>query len=397
MTVNHAERAHAILSASAAHRWMACTPSARLEEQFPDSSSEAAREGTLAHEIAELKLRKHFIEPMGQKDFTAQLNKLKKEPLYQDEMLRHTDSYLDYLKEITIGMKSRPYVAVEKRFDFSAFVPEGFGTGDCTIIGGETLFIVDFKYGKGVPVSAEDNPQMKLYALGAYVEYGFLYLIKNVKMVIVQPRLDSISEFELSIDELLAWGESVKPIAAQAFAGEGEYKPGDHCRFCRAKATCRARSDNFMALEDFKLAKPPLITGEEVGSILGRAQGIASWVKALQDYALSESLQGNVIPGWKAVEGRGSRGYVDIDKAFKHLRANGVKPASLFERVPLTAPAVEKMLGKKDYRELLEEPGHVQKYPGKPTLAPESDKRPDYESVKPSAEEDFIKTEEETK
>lgn len=396
MTINHAERAHAILSASSAHRWLECTPSARLEEQFPDSTSEAAKEGTLAHEIAELKLRKHFVEPMGQKDFTTKLNAFKKDSLYQDEMLRHTDTYLDYLKEVTIGMPSLPYVAIEKRFDFSSYVPEGFGTGDCTIIGGETLHIVDLKYGKGVPVSAEDNPQMKLYALGAYVEYGFLYLIKKVKMVIVQPRLDSISEFEMTIDELLAWGESVKPIAAQAYAGEGEYKPGDHCRFCRAKATCRARADNYLALDDFKQAKPPLITNADVGAILVQAQSIASWVKSLQEYALTESLKGEEVPGWKAVEGRGSRGYTDMDKAFKHLRANEIKPAVLFDRVPLTVPALEKILGKEQYRELLVEPGHVQQFRGKPALAPLSDKRPAYESIKPSASDDFTKTEEET-
>ncbi|WP_144461826.1 DUF2800 domain-containing protein [Siminovitchia fortis] len=373
--IKHRERAHALLSASAAHRWLNCTPSVRLEEQFPDTTSKYAEEGTLAHEIAELKLRKYYTEPMAQSTFTRRLNKMKKHELFQEEMLKHTDTYLEYLQSITLGMTSTPYVAVEKRLDYSAVAPEGFGTVDCLIIGGETLYVTDFKYGKGVAVSAEDNPQMKLYALGAYLEYSFLYPIKTTKLAIIQPRLDSISEYELSADDLLAWGEEIKPIAQQAFNGEGDFVPGEHCKFCRAKAKCRARADQFTALEDFKQMKPPLLSDQEVGEILERGQHIESWIKALKEYALAESLKGKEIPGWKAVEGRGSRDYVDIDKAFSHLKEKGIDDAVLYERVPLTVPKLEKELGKKQYRELLEEPGLVQKSPGKPTLAPASDKR----------------------
>ncbi|WP_330948875.1 DUF2800 domain-containing protein [Virgibacillus sp. MG-45] len=373
--IKHSDRAHALLSASGANRWLACTPSARLEEQFEDKGSTYAAEGTLAHEIAELKLRKYYTEPMAQSTFTRRLNKMKKHELYQDEMLKHTDTYLDYLKEITLGMGLTPYVAVEKRLDLSRYVPESFGTVDCLIIGGDTLYVTDFKYGKGVAVSAEDNPQMKLYALGAYSEYSFLYPIKTIKLAIIQPRLDNISEFDLSAEELTAWGEEIKPIAQKAFSGEGDFVPGEHCKFCKAKAVCRARAEQFTALDDFKNLKPPLITNEEVGEFLGKGQHIESWIKALKDYALSESLKGNEIKGWKAVEGRGSRNYVDLDKAFAHLKENGIDEAVLYDRVPLTVPKLEKELGKKQYRELLEESKLVEKTPGKPTLAPAGDKR----------------------
>lgn len=386
--MSHAERDHALLAASAAHRWLVCTPSVRLEEQFPDTTSEYALEGTLAHEIAELKLRKYFLEPMSQRSFSAKLNKLKKHELFQEEMLRHTDTYLDYLKGLAISFSSAPYVAIEKKVDYSAYAPEGFGTCDCIIIHGGDLYITDFKYGKGVPVSAEDNPQMKLYALGAYLEYSFLYPIKTVHLAIVQPRIDNISEWSLPIEELLAWGESIKPIAQKAFNGEGEFVPGDHCRFCRAKALCRARAEHYTALEDFKGMKPPLISNEEVGQILERAIALEAWVKELKEYALAEALKGEEIPGWKAVEGRSVRNYVDIDKAFEHLKQNGIDEAMLYERVPLTVAKLEKALGKKEFRSLLEEPGLVEKQPGKPTLVPISDKRPAIQAT-PEAAEDF--------
>lgn len=386
--IKHTERDHALLSASSAHRWLICTPSARLEEQFPDTTSDYAREGTLAHEIAELKLRKQFTEPMSQSTYSRRLNKFKKHELFQDEMLKHTDTYLDYLREITIGMDVQPYVAVERQIDFSQIVPEGFGTVDCLIIGGDTLYITDFKYGKGVLVSAEDNPQMKLYALGAYFAYSFLYPIQNVKLAIVQPRLDSISEWEISAKDLLAWGEKIKPIAAKAFAGEGEFVPGEHCKFCRVKAQCRARAEMYTALSDFGMKKPPLLTNEEVGEVLERAQGLEAWVKALKEYALSACLNGEEIPGWKAVEGRSTRIYKDIDQAFEYLKSNGIDEALLYERVPLTVAKLEKALGKKEFTSLLVEKGLVEKTPGKPTIAPMSDKRPAITN-KPSAAEDF--------
>ncbi|CAK7069688.1 DUF2800 domain-containing protein [Tissierella sp.] len=369
------DRAHALLSASGANKWLNCTPSARLEETFQDTQSEYAAEGSLAHEVAELKLRKYFLEPIGPRKFNNQIKKFKENPLWDDEILKHTDVYLEYVQSIAHQYNSSPYVAVEKKILYDMYVPEGFGTGDCILIGGNTLYVIDFKYGKGVPVPAEDNSQMKLYALGAYAEYSFLYNIETIKLVIIQPRLNNISEYELSAADLLEWGESIKPIAEKAFKGEGEFISGDHCRFCRAKSLCRARTEFNISLEEFNQMKPPLISNEEVGQILERAQNLAKWVKDLEEYALSACLQGEIIPGWKAVEGRGSRQYTDIDVAFEDLKSEGIDEALLYERKPLTVPALEKVLGKKQYRELLEGKGHVKSEPGKPTLARESDKR----------------------
>lgn len=205
----HSGRAHAVLSASSAERWLNCTPSARIEEKLPDTTSDAAKEGTLAHEIAELKARKTFIEPMTAKAFNTRLNKLKKHELYQEEMEGYADLYVEYIQGVTLGYKSKPHIAIEARLDYSHIAPEGYGTGDCIIIGDNTLHVIDFKYGKGVPVSAEDNSQMKLYALGALKKYALLYQIDTVKLTIVQPRLDNISEWEISAWNLLGWGEKL--------------------------------------------------------------------------------------------------------------------------------------------------------------------------------------------
>ena len=300
-------------------------------------------------------------------------------------MLKHTDTYLDYIAGILHGFFSPPYVAAEKRIDYSYYAPEGFGTGDCIIIGGNILHIIDFKYGKGVSVSAKDNPQMMLYALGAYTEYSFLYPIDTVKMTIIQPRLDSISEDSKTIEELLIWGESIKPIAKMAFNGEGEYSPGEHCRFCRAKALCRARADHYLSLEEFHKMKPPLISKEEVGQILMRAQELSAWVKNLEEYALSECIQGNAIEGWKVVEGRAVRQFISQDEAFNVLVANGFEETMLYERKPLTLTETEKLVGKARFKELLA--SYIHTPPGKPTLVLEADKRESYKRI--TAAEDF--------
>jgi hypothetical protein len=341
---------------------------------LPESSSDYAAEGSLAHKIAELKLRKAFVEPMGSRTFNSQLKKLQEDKLYQAEMLGHTDTYIEYITGIAHGYPSRPYIAAEKRLNFSEYVPDGFGTGDCIIIGGNTMHVIDFKYGKGVPVSSENNPQMMLYALGAYIDYSFLYPIEDIILTIIQPRLDEdISEFKMSASDLLAWGESIKPIALAAYNGEGEYVPGEHCRFCRAKAQCRARCEVNTALEVFKMAKPPLISNEEVGDILKRAQLLVKWAEDLEKYALAECLLGNDIPGWKAVEGKSNREFTNVDGAFDVLKENGYDDAVLYKRKPITLTETEKLVDKKGFQELLED--YVIKPHGKPTLALETDKR----------------------
>lgn len=374
---------HSLLSASGAHRWLACPPSAKLELQFPDTTSEAASEGTLVHDLAELKLKHHFFtNDLPRSKFTREVNKLKKKPLWQDEMMRHTDTYLDYVNTAAMAFEHDPSKGIEKRVYFGAYTladqedeNEGYGTADCILIGGETLQVIDFKYGKGVPVSAEGNPQLALYALGAYEMYKTLYPIERVKLSIVQPRLsDGASEWDTTISELLAWGEYVKRQAALALEGEGEYHPGEQqCRFCRARAQCRARAEENVRLAFQVGKKPPLITTDEAGQYLLQGEDVAKWLKDLQEWALSECLAGREVPGWKAVEGRGSRGWTDMETAFEVLQQAGINRAVLYEEKPLTLAQVEKVVGKKDFEDAVG--AYVVKNPGKPTLVKESDKR----------------------
>ena len=376
--MGHAERDHALLSASGAHRWLLCTPSAMLEEQFPDTTSEAAREGTLAHELAELKVRNYFNPAdISKRKLNAQIKKMKENELWQDEMLGHTDTYIDYIRDVSIKLPSQPYVAVEKRLDLGAYVPEGFGTADCIMLQGEDLFVLDFKYGKGVPVSAEENPQMMLYALGAYKAYCFLYPISRIHMSIIQPRLDNISEWECSLEELLKFGQYVSERAALAVKGEGDFCPGEkQCRFCMAKQQCRARADHNirMAFSPDKGKMPPLISSEEAGRYLLEGEDLEKWLKDLKEWALAECLAGKQVPGWKAVEGRGSRDWTDMEAAFEKLTKSGVtEEAMLWEKKPLTLAQIEKLVGKKDFQDAVGE--FVIKKPGKPALVKESDKR----------------------
>ena len=373
---------HALLSASSAHRWLVCTRAPRLEETLPETRSKYADEGRLAHAIAELRLKKQYT-PMKKSEFEKKLNELKSDPLFTNEMMSHVDTYIDYINGITYSFTNQPYIAIEKRLNYCEYAPEGFGTGDCIIINDTDLFVIDFKYGKGIPVSAIDNPQMKLYALGAYLESSFLFNIEKVTMVIVQPRLDNISEYTISIGELLAWGEEIKPIAQKAYNGEGEFVQGEHCRFCRAKALCRARAEFNTSIDTSK--SPEFLTDEEIGRILAIAQDLKAWVSNLEEYALVAILNGKTIPGWKVVEGRSTRKFTNVDDAFNVLKQNGVDEAVLYERKPITLTQVEKLLGKSKFAELLSE--YVTKSEGKPTLAPESDKR---EPLKrPTAQDDF--------
>ena len=367
---------HALLSASSAERWINCPPSARLTENMPDTESPHAAEGTLAHSLAELKIRKKF-ETMKKSEYDKRFKDIQKDPLYAPEMDGHTDTYLDYiLKTAHSYNRVKPYVVAEKRLDYSAYVPGGFGTCDCVMLCKNDLHIFDFKYGKGVPVSAEDNPQLKLYALGALAEYGFLYDIQNVTLHIIQPRLDSISSFPIGADELTAWGNSIRPAAELAYRGEGEFKCGGHCRFCKAKATCRARAEDFFTLEASAELPKELLSDHEIGEVLERASRLKNWVSEVEEYVLSEILNGKSVEGWKAVEGRSNRRITDIDGAFEVLKKEGYDEAMLYERKPLTLTELEKLVTKKKLEELIG--SMIDKPRGKPTLAPESDKRKPY-------------------
>lgn len=364
---------HALLSASGAHRWLSCTPSARLETQFPDKGSDFAVEGTLAHSLAELKVRKYLGTISAQK-YRAEFKKITENEKYTPEMDTHTDSYLDFIKDKAAEYDSKPFIVPEQRLDFSNIVPEGFGTGDCIMIGGGVLMVIDFKYGQGVKVEAKMNPQMMLYAVGALNAFSMLYDIRTVTMHIFQPRIDNIDTHTVTREFLDVWANGIKPIAEKAYKGEGEYNAGDWCRFCRAKSLCRARAA--FSEEPYEKSggtAPELLSREEIGEILKRTDAIKKWIADLEEYALSELLSGNEVPGWKAVEGRSNRQFNDTDAAFKYLIDNGYDEAVLYERKPITLTAVEKLLGKKDFEAQLSE--FIIKPPGKPTLAPDSDKR----------------------
>lgn len=392
--MNHAERAHALLSASSAHRWLSCTPSALLEAEFPDTSSEAAAEGTLAHEMCEIKAKQTLFRKtdtgyLAKSVATRSLNKLRKDPLYSEEMEGYTDDYAAELDLMALDFNERPYIALETRLDLTEWVPEGFGTADCVMIGGNRLLVVDFKYGKGVKVQAENNPQMQLYALGALKKFAMVYAVEKVVMAIYQPRLSvSPDIWEEPVADLLSFGEMVKQRAALAIKGEGEYHPGEEqCRFCRARQTCRARADYNIQMAFGDVGKlPPLISDAEVGEYLAKGEDVARWLKDLQEYALSTCLDGGEIPGYKAVEGRGSRDWTDQDEAFRALMAGGIPEEVMYERKALTLAALEKVVGKKEFAELAG--SYVVKSPGKPTLVKESDKRPAISNV-PSVEEAF--------
>lgn len=382
--MGHSERQHALLSASGAHRWLACTPSAKLEDQFPDTESEAAAEGTLAHELAELKVRHYFFtKEFGKRKLNNAVKKLGENKLWKDEMQGYTDEYLDYIKNTALSLKSAPGVRIEQRVYFREYTHadpedeiEGSGIADCILLYGETVHVIDFKYGKGVPVSAEENPQLMLYALGAYQEYRMLYPISGAKLTVVQPRLDAVSEWECPVEDLLKFGEYVRERAALAARGEGEYAPGkDTCRFCRANARCRARAEENVRLAFFTDKLPPLISNEEAGQYLEKGEDVARWLETLKDYALKECLAGKEIPGWKAVEGWSVRDWTDMSVAFDALMKEGAAPEEmLWERKPLSLAQVEKLVGKKEFQKTVGE--YVVRKPGKPTLARESDKRP---------------------
>ena len=366
---------HAVLSASGAHRWLECTPCARLEENFEDRSSDSAKEGTLAHAIAEAKVRNMLIDPLPKRSFNKILKDFTKDAMYQKEMDALTDEYAEYIRGIVLSYAQKPYIAVEVKLDLSVYIPEGFGTADCIIISGNELHIVDLKYGKSVAVSAEDNPQLKLYALGAVGEYELFYNIQSVHMHIFQPRNnDGGGTFTTSVQELKAWGESIRPTVEMAYMGAGEQKVGPWCGFCKAKPICQKHAEKCRELAALEFKKPELLTLEEVGAILQQARDVAIWVKVLDEWALAEALKGIDIPGWKAVAGRKTRSWSDMDTAFKKLTDSGIDEAVLWKKTPLTLAQVEDEIGKKDFATLVGD--MVTTSTGKPALVPESDKRP---------------------
>ena len=381
--------AHAKLSASAAHRWLNCTAAPGYEAQFPSGTSPYAEEGTLAHEFCEVEGRAIF-EMIDNEDAAERCAILKQRERYNPEMLQTARFYGERLLEASAEYKTRPAVFFEVRVGLAEWIPEGFGTCDCCMIGEDTLRIFDYKHGKGVPVSAEGNPQMRLYALGALARFRAVYgdAIKHVKTAIIQPRISTdVSTEELTVEELLAWGETVKPRARAAYTGEGaEFCAGDWCRFCAGRAECRARAKGYSALEEFAAMAPDdnRLSENEIADLLRRGAGLVRWYQDLQEYARGALLAGRTISGWKVVEGRSTRQFSDQDAAFRALTAAGYDEAILYERKPLTLAQVEKQVGKTAFAEICG--AYVTKPPGSPTLVEASDKRQPYNSAALEAE-----------
>ena len=385
MIAAHKDRAHSIISPSGAHRWYNCTPSAMLEQQFPDTTSEAALEGTLAHEVSEAKLRHYFdTENYSKRKLSAALRKFKAHELWQPEMDGYTDTYLDTVRGIALAATAQPTVLIETRLDLSMIAPGMFGTADFILIHGDELHVIDFKYGKGVRVEAEDNLQMQLYGIGAMYRYKILYPIRVILTTICQPRLDHVSTAEYTADQLEAKAKLLHIAADLALKGEGSYKAGDWCRFCRARAQCRARAEENVRLAGFKDRKPPLISNDEIGHYLKLGEDVAAWLKDLQAFALSECLAGRDVAGWKAVAGRALRKWSDQEAAFAAVIGSGVDEALLYERVPISLAQTEKLMGKKAFEAVAGQ--FVERPPGKPTLVPETDKREAISNVVSAAE-----------
>src|SRR5690625_3282526 len=363
---------HAILSASGSHRWLKCTPSARLELEFDDTSGEAAAEGTAAHELSEYKLRNA-------------LNRECEKPssvYHSDEMEFLTDGYVQYILEVIEEVKQKtkdPLILIEQRLDFSNYVPEGFGTGDCVIVGNDVVHVIDFKYGQGVLVEAETNPQMMLYALGALNLFDGIYDIEQVCMTIYQPRRENLSVFTIAKEELLDWANNVlQPKAELAFAGKGEYVAGDWCRFCRASVKCRARAEANLKVAKYEFKKPPLLTDEEIADILTSIADLTKWTNEITSYATSAAVNhGKEWPGFKVVEGRSIRKYTNE----KDVEEAAIKAGyeDIYKKSILTITNMEKLMGKSKFNEILGQ--FVMKPKGKPTLVPLSDKRPEIKNI----------------
>lgn len=366
-------KGHAVLSASSSERWLHCPPSARLCESYEDKGSDYAAEGTDAHELCEYKLRKAL--GMEALDPTENLT------WFNEEMSDCANGYAAYVLEHVEAAKKTcadPVVLIEQRVDFSRWVESGYGTADCIIIADGNLQVIDYKHGLGVLVSAEGNPQMQCYALGALELFDDIYDIDSVRMTIYQPRRDNVSTYEISKDELYRWADEVlKPTADLAFAGDGNFLCGEWCGFCKAKHDCRARADANMELARYDFKLPPLLTDEEVEEILSRVDDLVAWATDIKDYALQQAISGKEWNGWKLVEGRSNRKYTNETAVAGAVTDAGFDP---YERKVLGVTAMQKLLGKSRLEELLA--AYIEKPQGKPTLVPESDKRPAMNTAK---------------
>jgi hypothetical protein len=360
-------KGHAILSASSSYRWLHCPPSARLCESYADKGSDYAAEGTDAHALCEYKLRKAL--GLEAEDPTENLT------WYNEEMDDCANGYAAYVLEQVEAAKqvcADPVVLIEQRVDFSRWVEQAFGTADALIIADGTLKICDYKHGLGILVRAEENSQLMCYALGALELFDKIYDIDMVSMTIYQPRRDNVSTYELSKDGLYRWADEVlKPTAELAFTGDGSFLCGEWCGFCKAKNDCRARAEANLALAQYEFKLPPLLTDEDIEDILAKVDELVAWASDIKEYALQQATSGKSWSGWKLVEGRSNRKYVNDSVVADVVEHAGFDP---YERKVLGITAMQKMLGKSRFDELLSP--YIEKPQGKPTLVPESDKRP---------------------
>lgn len=375
---------HALLSPSASHRWLHCTPSARLEENIPDEGSEYAKEGTCAHALCEIKLK----ELLGMEADRSEFESLK-ETYYDEAMEGHATDYAQRVYEAYEEAKLKDpntIILIEKQLDFGAWLPEAFGTCDAMIISSNIIEVIDFKYGMGVEVSAEENPQMMMYALGAILEYELEFDFDMVRMSIIQPRVSNYSSWELEVSKLKDWSEhELKPKAKQAVAGEGEITPGTWCRFCKLNGSCKAQVEQALSVYP-KFEDKALITDEQMPNILAMIPAIKSWCSAVESYALAQALNGKKYEGFKVVEGRSVRKIVNEELLIERLIDSGEAPADIFKPATLVSlTELEKLVGKKAFAKLAE--GCIERPAGKPTLVPESDKRQEIQTS--SAIEDF--------
>jgi len=372
--IQHASRAHAMLNASSSHRWLACPPSVKLSEQFTDSSSQFAEEGTYLHELCELKLHR-YLGDMPPDVVDRQYTRHKDSEFYTDEAESVTDEYVAFCVETIEAVRagcSDPLILIEHRLDYSAYVPDGFGTGDLVIVADGVLEVIDFKGGRGVRVDADRNSQLMLYALGALTEFDALYDIQSVRMTIVQPRLGGISTYETTPEALIRWAEDeVRPKAQLAYRGEGEFCAGEHCRFCRARHTCRTRSEYHMRLAERDFKAPDLLTDEEIADILPVAESLNNWVQDLIAYATQQAVEGKQWPGYKLVAGRSVRKYTSEVEVIRAATEAGY--TDIYKTSLLGIGELEKRMGRKAFQELLGK--YIVKPAGAPTLVPEADSR----------------------
>jgi hypothetical protein len=372
-----APETHALLSASSAHRWLNCTPSALLEAGKPDRDSTASLEGTAAHALAEWKLAEMLGRGPGARPQST----------YDTvEMDEHTSAYVTHVNQLLDDHEGPSRVFIEQRLDYSKYAPDGYGTGDCVIISDGLLDIVDFKYGQGVLVEAEQNPQLKLYALGALEAFQDIYRVDQVRATIFQPRRDNTVRVEYSRSELVEWGEqTVKPAAALAAKGKGEFKAGPWCQFCKLAPTCRARAEENLKLARLEFKPGPELSDEEVAQVLRQLPDLTKWAAEVEKYATQAAVsQGKQWEGMKLVAGRSVRKYADENQVIQAARDAGYKDTDIFEQKLITLTRMEKLVGKKQFTQIFD--GLVVKPEGKPTLVPMSDRRKALDLATPEQE-----------